>query len=168
MKGMFAVVAFAVLTAVCWGVYGPIIQAGQAAMRSTPLNPVRLRPFICVGIAYFIIAIVVPIVLLRMRGELGNWSTTGVIWSTVAGGAGAIGALGIILAFSFGGRPIYVMPLVFGGAPVINAFTEIIVRGEYAHVGPLFYAGLILVVGGAVMVLVFAPRAHALPPPIPT
>ena len=33
---------------------------------------------------------------------------------------GAIGALGIILAFNFGGKPVYVMPLVFGGAPVIT------------------------------------------------
>jgi hypothetical protein len=57
---------------------------------------------------------------------------------------------------------------VFGGAPVINALTEIVGHGEYASISPLFYAGLILVIGGAVMVLVFAPRGQSHPPPIPT
>ena len=33
---------------------------------------------------------------------------------------GAIGAVFIIYAFRSGGLPTYVMPLVFGGAPVVN------------------------------------------------
>ena len=37
---------------------------------------------------------------------------------TVAGALGAIGAVCIILSFRTGGTPTYVMPLVFGGAPL--------------------------------------------------
>ncbi len=43
---------------------------------------------------------------------------------------GALGALGIILAINFGGNPIYVAPLVFGSAPVINSFLTIYLAGR--------------------------------------
>ena len=41
----------------------------------------------------------------------------------MAGALGAIGAVCIIFAFRAGGLPTYVMPIVFGGAPVINVLT---------------------------------------------
>ena len=50
------------------------------------------------------------------------------------------------------------MPLVFGCAPVINAFLTIYMAGSWKDVNPLFLAGLVIVAMGAVMVLVFAPR----------
>ena len=83
---------------------------------------------------------------------------SGVLWSLIAGGAGAVGALGIIMAFNFGGKPIYVMPLVFGGAPVVNTFTTIVDKKLYGQIHPIFYSGLILVAVGAVIVLLFAPK----------
>jgi hypothetical protein len=66
--------------------------------------------------------------------------------------------LGIIMAFNFGGKPVYVMPLVFGGAPVINTLTTLVAKPPETAPGPLFYAGLIIVAVGAVTVLVFAPK----------
>ena len=93
-----------------------------------------------------------------MRGEKGEWTLPGIIWSLAGGALGAIGALGIILAFTFGGRPIYVMPLVFGGAPVVNAFLTIYLARRVKEIGPLFLAALIIVILGAVVVLVFAPH----------
>jgi hypothetical protein len=62
------------------------------------------------------------------------------------------------MAFNFGGKPIYVMPLVFGGAPVVNTMTTILHEGTYRQTTPLFFASLLLVIGGAVTVLLFAPR----------
>jgi hypothetical protein len=89
----------------------------------------------------------------------------------LGGTAGALGALGIILAFTFGGKPIFVMPLVFGGAPVINTFVSVTQSGQWGDLHAMFYAGLIVVAAGAVTVLVFAPKpehAHAAPaPPAP-
>jgi hypothetical protein len=84
----------------------------------------------------------------------------------MGGAAGAIGALGIIMAFNFGGKPVYVMPLVFGGAPVVNTFFTITASGLWDEVNALFVAGLMLVIAGAAMVLVFAPKGS--PPPKPT
>jgi hypothetical protein len=97
-------------------------------------------------------------VILAGYDEPGRWTFGGVIWSLAAGAAGAVGALGIIVAFNFGGRPIYVMPLVFGGAPVVNTVTSIIHDGTFKLIGAPFYVSLAMVIAGAVCVLVFAPR----------
>ena len=155
------------LTALCWGSYGPVLHKGQMKMGGS-----RLRPFLCVGLAYFAIAVVVPLVVLNSAGERGQWNLGGTVWSLAAGAAGAIGALGIVMAFNFGGRPIYVMPLVFGGAPVVNTFTTILHEGTFAQVTPRFYVSLLMVILGAVTVLIFAPKpgkkpAPAEPPPQP-
>ena len=72
--------------------------------------------------------------------------------------AGAVGALGIILAFNFGGKPNYVMPLVFGGAPVVNTLVTITVARQWGQLNPFYIAGLLLVGMGAVTVLVFKPK----------
>lgn len=158
LKELPLVLAFVLLTAICWGVYGPVLREGQAAMHHS-----HLRPFICVGIAYFVIAIAVPAALLMLKGERGGWGIMGVGWSLAAGAAGALGALGIILAFQQRGDPVFVMPLVFGGAPVVNTALTMYLGRSYRQAGPLFYAGLILVITGAVTVLTFKPTTAAQP-----
>src|SRR4029079_14094122 len=115
-------------------------------------------PFICVGIAYVVIAIAIPLLLRTTLGDHGDYTVKGAMWSLAGGIAGALGSLGVILAFTFGGKPIYVMPLVFGGAPVVNTFISILTAPSLSTISPMFYAGLIVVVSGAVSVLVFAPR----------
>lgn len=148
---------FVGLTAICWGIYGPVLHKGQMKMAGS-----RLRPFLCVGLAYFVIAVVVPLTLLSSSGEAGTWTTKGILWSLAGGAAGAFGALGIILAFNMGGKPIYVMPLVFGGAPIVNTFSTILSGGApVAGLSVQFYASLLLAITGAVTVLVFAPKAHS-------
>ena len=155
MRDYIYVIAATMLTICCWGIYGPVLHKGQAGM-----NDSRLRPLICVGLAYFVIAVAIPVIVLAVRGEAGVWSTRGIAWSLAGGAAGAIGALGIILAFNAGGSPSYVMPLVFGGAPVVNAFLTIYMAGTWGQVRPMFLAGLILVAVGGVTVLLFAPKPH--------
>src|SRR5687768_6561416 len=126
------VIASIALTAVSWGVYGPILHWGQAAMGGS-----RLRPFMCVGLAYFAIAVVLPVLLLTLQGWEADtkyqWTFRGTFWSLAAGSAGAIGALGIILAFTNAGGPtskaaIFVMPLVFGCAPIVNTLFMVTVN----------------------------------------
>lgn len=147
------------LTILCWGMYGPVLQWGQLGMSTVPGHPALLRPFVCVGLAYFLIGVIVPSVWLYLYGEHGEWTANGIIWSIAGGALGAIGALGIIMAFKFGGQPAYVMPLVFGGAPVVNAFITIYLADRMKEIGPVFLAGLVMVVLGAVTVLMFAPHA---------
>jgi len=162
VKNLPLVLLATAVTICFWGSYGPLLHKGQMAMRGS-----RLRPFVCVGLAYFLVAVLVPLTIVGAFEPTSTdgqslWSPAGISWSLAAGAAGAFGAMGIILAFNFGGRPIYVMPLVFGGAPLINTFAGIVIsRGQNIPQHPLFYAGLILVAVGAAMVLVFAPREPA-------
>lgn len=152
-------VGFAIAMAVvCWGAYGPVLHLGQSKMGGS-----RLRPFCCVGIAYFLIAVAVPVMIL-MAAPDGITLTfeqilSGMTWAVLAGGAGAMGALGIILAFNYGGKPIFVMPLVFGFAPVINTFVSMFVAGTLDKISLYFIGALLLGIAGAVTVLVFAPKA---------
>lgn len=163
MRNKLLMGAAIALTILCWGTYGPILRMGQDGMSTVAGEVARLRPFVCVGLAYCLIGVIVPAVWLYYKGEKGDWTLKGIVWSLAGGALGAIGALGIVLAFTFGGAPAYVMPLVFGGAPVINAFLTIYWAGRAKEIGPLFLAGLIMVVIGAVTVLVTGPH-----PPTPS
>jgi hypothetical protein len=140
-----------------WGAYGPVLHRGQAAMGGS-----RLRPLLCIGIAYFLIAVLVPLALLAPMGDNGNWGLGGTVWSLAAGSLGAVGALGTILAFTLGGKPFTVMPVVFGCAPVINTLTTLaLAHTPTSAVSPFFLAGMLVVAVGAATVLVFGPRGHA-------
>jgi hypothetical protein len=152
--GVLLAAAMAMLS---WGVYGPVLHKGQAAMGGS-----RLRPLICIGISYFLIAVLVPLALLGPTGDKGSWDFSGLMWSLGAGSLGALGALGTILAFACGGKPFTVMPVVFGCAPVINTFTTLaLAETNPAEVSPFFLAGLLVVAAGAATVLAFGPRGHA-------
>ena len=50
-------IVFAVGTALAWGLYGPILQQGQAQLASP------FRALLCVGLAYFVIGVLVPVEL---------------------------------------------------------------------------------------------------------
>lgn len=163
MKANFPLmIASIALTAASWGVYGPVLHWGQSAMGGG-----RLRPFMCVGIAYFAIAVVIPILMLTLQGleadQKFGWTARGAFWSLAAGSAGAIGALGIILAFTNSGggaskAAIFVMPLVFGCAPVVNTLFMVTIYNLWGKINPFFAAGLILSASGAAMVLLNAPK----------
>jgi hypothetical protein len=157
----FPMIAFSVaLAVVSWGAYGPVLHKGQMKMGGS-----RLRPFLCVGIAYFFIAVAIPLLVLPLLASSGQWNTGGMIWSLAGGAAGAIGALGIIYAFNFGGKPIFVMPLIFGMAPVMNTITTLTENASWGQIGPKFIVALIVTIAGAVTVLIFAPKPAAAPKP---
>jgi hypothetical protein len=153
MKAIPLVFFGILLTALSWGMYGNVLHTGQHDLENS-----ALKAFICVGMAYFVIAMIVPTTLLVMQGKLaGDWTGSGVLWSMMAGAVGAFGALGVTLALSHGGNPIYVMPLVFGGAPVVNTLVSTYTNRNWKSINPIFIAGLLLVVAGAATVLVNKP-----------
>ena len=135
-----------------WGMYGPMLHKGQVALG----NP--LRALLCVGVAYFLIGVLVPVLMLAAQGQLGGFNLAGSVTATVAGALGALGAVCIILAFRAGGLPTYVMPLVFGGAPLVNVIVSMAIHPPRSAPSPLLYLGFLLAATGAYMVLRFKPE----------
>ncbi len=154
-KGSMLWIMFAIGAALSWGVYGAMLHQGQVKLGSP------VRALLCVGVAYFLIGVIVPVAMLAAQGQLSaqGWNAFGATTATAAGALGAIGAVCIILAFRNGGLPNYVMPLVFGGAPVINVFVTMALHPPKTTPNPLLYVGFLLVVLGASMVLYFRPQS---------
>jgi len=143
-------VAGAVLS---WGAYGALLHQGQTQLG----NP--LKALLCVGVAYFLIGVLVPVGGLAAQGTLSGFDRQGLIMATIAGALGAAGAACIIYAFRFGGIPLYVMPLVFGGAPIVNVGISMVLHPPKESINPLMFVGVLLAAGGAGMVLYFRPKA---------
>jgi hypothetical protein len=112
-----------------------------------------MRALLCVGVAYFLIGVVIPLIVLGSQGQLGGFNASGTTWATSAGALGAIGAACIIFAFMSGGSPLYVMPLVFGGAPLVNVLVSMALHPPRSSPSPLLYLGFVITAVGAAIVL---------------
>jgi hypothetical protein len=141
-------VAGAVLS---WGAYGALLHLGQTQLG----NP--LKALLMVGVAYGLIGILLPIAALSSQGAMSNFNSTGLITATVAGALGAIGAACIIWSFKNGGNPALVMPLVFGGAPLVNVLVTMALHPPKSQPSPLLYVGFLLASAGAFIVLRYKP-----------
>ena len=148
--GWVIFVAGAVLS---WGAYGALLYEGQTQLG----NP--LKALLCVGIAYFLIGVLVPVAGLTSQGAMGGFNSGGLVTATIAGALGAAGAACIIWAFKAGGLPVYVMPLVFGGAPIVNVVIGMTIHPPKSAINPMLYVGFLLASLGAAMVLYFRPTA---------
>jgi hypothetical protein len=134
-----------------WGAYGVLLHMGQVQLG----NP--LKALLCVGVAYFLVGVIIPVVGLGAQGNLSGFNSTGLVTATIAGILGAAGAVCIIYSFRFGGLPYYVMPLVFGGAPIVNVLVSSIIHPPKAAINPMLYLGFVFASIGAAMVLYFRP-----------
>ena len=146
-------ILFALGAALAWGLYGPALHQGQVELGSP------MRALLCVGFAYFLIGVLVPVISLSAQGELHGFTTKGTVGATIAGALGAAGAVCIIFAFRAGGLPTYVMPLVFAGAPLVNVLYTMWLHPPKTSPNPLLYLGFVLAAVGAGMVLYFKPAS---------
>ena len=168
MRGILTSIPFALITVICWGSYAPVLHHADAVDKLTGkagMDRNAWAQLLCVGLSYFIITVIVPVYILKTKGEQGAFSTRGVRWGLGAGACGALGALGIITALTNGGSPVYVMPIVFGCAPVVNTFVSIWMGKLFDKMTPGFYLGIILVALGAAGVFAFKPQADSAPAP---
>jgi drug/metabolite transporter (DMT)-like permease len=146
-------ISLALGAALSWGLYGASLHRGQTALG----NP--LKAMLCVGVAYFLIAVLVPVAALVQQGDLRNFNVTGTVTATLAGALGALGAVCITYAFRNGGTPFIVMPLVFGGAPVINVLASMVIHPPKVAPNPMLYVGFLMAALGAGLVLYYRPPA---------
>ncbi len=147
-------ILFVIGTAACWGAYVPMLHEGQNAIGATK-GP--LRAFLCVGVAYVAVAVVIPLIVMSTGAEPFEFKPRGLTFAILAGVLGAAGALGIIFALKMGGKPIYVAPLVFGIAPIVNVIITMLWHRPKSAPSPMFFVGLALSAVGVGLVLRFKP-----------
>jgi hypothetical protein len=136
-----------------WGSYVPVLHEGQSALGGGKPGPGALRAFLCVGLAYFATAVVVPLIVMLVNKEDMSMNARGFTFSFAGGALGALGALCIIFALKSGGSPMYVPPLVFAGAPIVNAIISLLWHPPEISPGPKFWIGIIMAGVGAGLVL---------------
>jgi len=153
---------YALLTVACWGTYGICLHSGTLGM-ADPANG-RIKAFLFVGMAYFVTAVLAPILILAAKGSsiaFWNYPSKGFWWSLMAGVVGAVGALGVLLAFGAKGKPAVVMSIIFAGAPIVNAIVALLQHppaGGWGSIKPQFYLGIVLAALGGCLVTYFKPN----------
>jgi hypothetical protein len=161
---------FALGTVLFWGIYGVLLHKGQMGMADPAAG--RYKAFLLVGIAYFVVAVLAPLIVLWAQGKSGafwNYPIKGIGWSFIAGVAGAIGAFGVLLALGAavkaGAGPAPVMSIVFAGAPIVNALVAMAWHPPATKTPPLFYAGIAFAALGGFLVAKYNPTAQVAPKP---
>lgn len=150
--------AFALMTVVSWGLYGVFLHTGQLGM-ADPQNG-RYKAFLFVGLAYFLTAVLAPLVVLKLQGAVWTFPVRGALWSLLAGTVGAAGAFCVLLTFGAKGTPAVVMTIVFAGAPIVNALYSLLLHpptGGWSGIRWQFYVGLLLAALGAGLVTLYKP-----------
>jgi drug/metabolite transporter (DMT)-like permease len=166
-------VQWVLLAGLSWGTYVPLIFYGGSELGGKSAS--RILAILCVGVAYFLIAVLFPLWLfVSGKEQWPDWSTTGLVFSGLAGVAGAIGALCVVFASKSaidaakaanlppGTFRLYIAPLIFGMAPVINTLVSLVWHpkpGAPFHFGLedlpgwKLWLGIVLVGAGAFLVL---------------
>jgi drug/metabolite transporter (DMT)-like permease len=162
---------YAVAAGLCWGTYVPLVQQGIGGLARN-----SFASFLCVGVAYFLIAVLFPLaVFFTGAAPAPQWNVYGITFATIAGAAGAFGALFVI----FANRAVpqgedyrmYIAPVIFALAPVLNTVISLFwhpdpVRHEAFHFGLKtlpgwkFYVGILLTGAGAALVLLSKEEAE--------
>src|SRR5687767_716237 len=160
---------FALMTVVSWGLYGAFLHTGQLGM-ADPQNG-RYKAFLFVGLAYFLTAVLAPLVVLKLQGAVWTFPVRGALWSLLAGIVGATGAFCVLLAFGAKGTPPVVMTIVFAGAPIVNALYSLVLHpptGGWRSIQWQFFAGIVLAAVGGCLVTLYkpAPGVKTTPPAV--
>jgi hypothetical protein len=164
--GNYTWLIFALGTVATWGLYGIFLHSGQMAMADKENG--RYKAFLFVGIAYFLTAVLAPLVVLIVKKADWNYPMEGMKLSLFAGILGAIGAFFVLLALgaAFGQKiqnaPGVVMSIIFAGAPIVNAIVAISMARDWGKVQWPFILGLCMAAAGGFLVTKFKP-VHAAP-----
>ena len=149
---MSAWMPFVILTVLSWGAYIPTLHRGQLALGGSGVHA-----FLMVGVAYVLVAITVPGVMVARAGTWSVFTPSGVGFTVAGGVLGAVGALGIVLALVNGGKPSVVPAIVFAGAPIMSVFVAMLYNPPKQSPSPLFFVGILLAAAGAGLVLANRP-----------
>ena len=123
----------------------------------------RYKAFLFVGFAYLLTAVIGSAIMLIVNGATWSFPVKGMLWSTLAGLVGAVGAFCVLLAFgsakSASMVPV-IMSIVFAGAPIVNA---VVATATHPPAGGLsafrwpFILGILLAAIGGCLVTLYRP-----------
>lgn len=150
---------FAMLTVMFWGLYGVFLHTGRVSMADAKTG--LFKAFLFVGVAYFITAVLAPLLVLYLQGANWSFTTKGVTWSLLAGTVGAAGAFFVLMAFGAQGKPAVVMAIIFAGAPIVNAIVALIKQppaNGFAAIPWQFYLGVLFAAAGGCLVTLYKPH----------
>ena len=172
---------YVALAGLSWGTYVPIIFYGGSELGGKPLS--RMVAILCVGGAYFVIGVLLPLWYLftTPREQWPAFTSSGLIFSSLAGVAGAVGALCVVFASKAAidaadatgvdksTYRVFIAPLIFGLAPIINVVVSSLwhpKKGEPFHFslelpGWQLWVGILLIGLGAALVLYSKEAAEA-------
>ena len=167
MNIKWTVFAFIAGAALSWGVYVPLVHDAASRLGS------NLRAFLMVGVAYFLVAVLVPslFIFVLKSGDptakptsVLSWKFTSLAAGLAAGISGAVGALCVIFATKEAGTigPLIVAPLVFAGAPIVNTIASMTIFAhgkKFEAPGTSFYIGLVVAAAGMALVMVNKPKS---------
>jgi hypothetical protein len=177
MSDRYLWIVYTALAGLAWGTYVPLIFYGGGELGGKPSS--RFMAILCVGVAYFVIGVIFPLIYLygfTDPADRPGMTGTGLTFSSLAGVAGAVGAICVIFATKSAiayareakaaGLPpvnykLYIAPLIFGLAPVINTLVSSVWHPEpgnpfvfhLAFPGWKLWLGIVLVGAGAALVL---------------
>jgi hypothetical protein len=168
--GKYEWLFYVALAGLSWGTYVPIIFYGGSELGGKA--NARLMAILCVGVAYFVIGVLFPLgMFLSGYYPWPELKTTGLVFSGLAGVAGAVGAICVIFATQSARAAapstnpdafkVFIAPLIFGLAPVINVVVSMFwhpTKDNPLHLGLsmphwLLWVGILLVGVGAGLVL---------------
>ncbi len=172
MNIKWTVFAFVAGAALSWGVYVPLVHDAANRFGS------NLRAFLMVGIAYFLVAVLVPCFFIFFKNDptqkgAPNWGSSSVTYGLLAGVAGAAGALCVIFAAKEAGSmaPLIVAPMVFAGAPIINTIASVTIFAhgkKFESFSGSFYIGLFVAIAGMLLVMFNKPNEIKVSPVTPS
>jgi len=160
-------IAFVIGAGLCWGTYVPLIAFGGKSLASQPQGiGNRLAAILCVGGAYVLLAVLIPLVVFMISGTSNlKWTTNGLTFSSLAGVAGALGAICVVFATA-NALPedrLYIAPIIFALAPIINTLVSLFWHPSANNAwhfdmpktapGTLFYVGILFAAIGTFLVL---------------
>lgn len=162
MKGLLIPILFALGTALCWGMYGPALGNARSTVKPPEWSP--FKPYVFIGVAYLVIAIVGGLIAMKFKGDTFSYSGTHAAarnWGFIAGSLGAAGAFFLTNAVLISkGNTALVMPIVFGGAVTINGLVSWYKFRTNADIiiSPALWLGMALVFAGVVLVAINTPH----------
>src|SRR3954463_5973233 len=88
---------YVLLAGLAWGTYVPLIFYGGSELGGKP--NARLMAILCVGGAYFVIGVLLPLAMfLSGQQPWPDMKGTGLVFASLAGVAGAVGAICVIFS----------------------------------------------------------------------